>query len=159
MKHKQHVRQVLEALGASGLHLKPEKCEFHKQQVTYLGFIVSNKGIAMDPTKVECIVQWESCINLHDVRAFLGFSNFYRRFIKNYSKLVAPLVNLTRKDVMFEWTKECEQTFQELKTAFTSAPILAKFDPDKPILVEADASDYVSVSRLARLASTDSGAR
>src|SRR5215213_4483262 len=150
MKHKQHVRQVLEALGASGLHLKPEKYEFHKQQITYLGFIVSNKEIVMNPTKVECIVQWESCINLHDVRAFLGFSNFYRRFIKNYSKLVAPLVNLTRKDVMFEWFKKCEQAFQQLKTAFISAPILAKFDPDVSVLVEADASDYVSAGVLSQ---------
>jgi len=102
VKHKQHVRQVLKALGTNDLHLKLEKCEFHKQQVAYLGFIVSNKGIAMDPTKVECIIQWESCINLHDVRAFLGFSNFYRRFIKNYSKLMVLLVNLTRKNVVFE---------------------------------------------------------
>src|SRR5438874_6482366 len=100
-EHKAHVRKTLELLGANGLHLKPEKCEFYRTKVEYLGFVISEKGISMDPRKVAAVKEWEQCTNLHDVRSFLGFANFYRRFIKGYSNLAAPLVNLTRKDTPF----------------------------------------------------------
>jgi hypothetical protein len=102
----------------------------------------------MNLVKVQAIVQWEFCINLHDVRALLRFANFYRRFIKNYGKLVSPLVNLTKKYVAFNWDEICEATFQRLKQAFISAPILVKFDSKKQVLVETDASDYVSAEVL-----------
>jgi len=143
-KHRIHVKTILTALSKAGLHLKPEKCEFHRTEVAYLGIIITNEGIKMDPRKVETIVQWGSPTNLHDVRAFLGFANFYRRFIKGYSEIVTPMVRLTKKEVIYNWDKACEEAFQKLKTSFTSAPILRHFDPDLEIIVETDASDYVS---------------
>jgi hypothetical protein len=149
-EHRIHVRRVLEALSAVGLHLKPEKCEFHKQEVKYLGMIVQHNGIRMDPAKVSAIVLWEDPENLTDVRSFLGFSNFYRRFIKGYSQVVSPMVALTRKGVPFQWNGDCKKAFELLKTAFTSAPILHHFDADREILVETDASDYVSAGILSQ---------
>ena len=110
-EHREHMRRVLEALFKAGLHLKPEKCHFHKTEVKYLGLIISANGVRMDPEKVTAVLEWGSPRNLHDVRAFLGFANFYRRFILGYSNVVAPLVGLTKKGIRFEWSKECEAAF------------------------------------------------
>ena len=91
------------------------------------------------------MLEWGSPRNLHDVYAFLGFANFYWQFILGYSNVVAPLVGLTKKGVCFEWGGDCEAAFQELKCRFTSAPVLWHFDSDREIIMETDASDYVSV--------------
>jgi hypothetical protein len=139
-----HTRKVLEALSKAGLHLKPEKCEFHVQTVKYLGVILTPTGIQMDPAKVEAVKEWPVPRHLKDVQAFLGFANYYRRFIFEYSKKVTPMTKLTHKETPFVWSPECQKAFEELKEAFTSAPILRHFDPDKPIVVETDASDFVS---------------
>lgn len=143
-EHKVHVRQVLDTLKEAGVHLKPEKCEFHVQETNFLGLIVSPNGIRMEPTKITAVQNWETPSNVKDVQTFLGFANFYRRFILGYSKIVAPLTALTRKDTPFVWTPACQSVFDSLKTAFTSAPILRHFDPEKDIVVETDASDFVS---------------
>ena len=100
-EHREHVKSVLEALSNAGLYLKPEKCEFHTTSVKYLGLIISPSGVSMDSAKVKAIKQWESPVNLTDVRSFIGFANFYRRFILGYSSIVAPMVKLTGKDVPF----------------------------------------------------------
>ena len=84
-EHQAHIMKVLETLSKVGLHLKPEKCEFYKTEVKYLGLIISADGIQMDQKKVKAVVEWGSPKNLHDLRTFLGFSNFYRRFILGYS--------------------------------------------------------------------------
>jgi hypothetical protein len=149
-EHKQHVREVLEALSRAGLHLKPEKCEFFKTEVKYLGLIVSRDCTKMDPKKVSTVRDWETPHNLKDVQAFLGFANFYRRFIKDYSKVVSPMTALTKKDVAFMWSPACQSAFDKLKEAFTSAPVLRHFDPDRQIVVETDASDYVSAGILSQ---------
>lgn len=149
-EHRSHVKQVLEALSAVGLHLKPEKCEFHRDQVNYLGMVISSKGVSMDPRKVDAVTKWESPQNVTDVRAFIGFANFYRRFIKDYSKVVSPMIRLTGKNIKFQWSTACEASFQQLKTAFTTAPILRHFDYDKPSVLETDASDYVSAGILSQ---------
>ena len=93
----------------------------------------------MDPAKVEADLGLERPKSPHDIQVFLGFSNFYRRFIKNYSKMAAPLINLTRKDVKFKWSHEAEDSFSSLKQAFCSAPILRHFDVSKPGIIEVDA--------------------
>lgn len=139
-----HTRKVLQALKDAGLHLKPEKCEFHVRTVKYLGIILTPDGIQMDPAKVETVKDWPVPQHLKDVQAFLGFANYYRRFIFGYSKKVTPMTALTRKDTPFVWSKECQKAFEELKESFTTAPILRHFDPDRPIVVETDASDFVS---------------
>ena len=143
-EYRIQVRRVMEALSQVGLYLKPEKCTFHKTEVKYLGLIISAEGVKMDPKKIEAIVQWNSPRNLHDVRAFLEFANFYRRFILGYSQVVTPLVRLTKKNTPFTWDGSCEKAFQELKRQFTSALILIHFDPKCEIVIETHASDYVS---------------
>jgi predicted aspartyl protease len=149
-EHQIHVRQVLERLQQAGLYLKPEKCEFHVQEVKYLGLIITTEGIRMDPAKVAAVKDWQVPANLKDVQAFLGFANFYRRFILGYSKIVAPLTALTKKDQRFQWNVLAQAAFDELKEAFCSAPILAHFDPDRECVVETDASDYVSAGILSQ---------
>jgi hypothetical protein len=140
--HRKHVRQVLDALQQAGLHLDIDKCEFHKTEVKYLGLMITTDGIEMDPEKVSAILRWKPPKNVKDVRGFIGFANFYRRFINEFSIIIAPLVRLTRKDVKFDWTDECQRAFDRLKLAFTSAPVLRHFDPTLPCVVEADSSDY-----------------
>jgi hypothetical protein len=153
-EHKKHVRLVIEACKEAGLQLDIDKCEFYKKEVVYLGLILSTDGIKMDPSKTEAVTAWETPENVRDVRSFIGFANFYRRFIEGFSKIAAPMVALTRKDTEFRWTPECENAFQLLKVRFTSAPILKHFDPDKEILVEPDASDYVTAGVLSQYSDT-----
>jgi hypothetical protein len=143
-EHRQHVKSVLGALRGAGLHVDIKKCEFETTEVTYLGMIVSTSGVRMDPKKVQCIVDWQSPSGLKDVQAFLGFSNFYRRFIKGFSRIVKCLVALTKKNTKFVWSKICQTSFETLKRAFVCAPILRHFDPSREIFVETDSSDYVS---------------
>ncbi|KAI0996661.1 Transposon Ty3-I Gag-Pol polyprotein [Podosphaera aphanis] len=149
-EHKGHVVKVLKALKKNNVFLKPEKCEFHTQSTTYLGLIIEPNGIRMDPKKLEAVSEWTKPGNVKDVQAFLGFANFYRRFIFGFSKLAAPLTKLTRKDSPFLWTQEAQSAFDALKMAFTTAPILAHFNPEKIIVVETDASDYVSAGILSQ---------
>jgi hypothetical protein len=105
-EHQQHVCLVLDAFAKAGLHLKPEKCEFHQQEVKYLGLIISMEGIKMDPEKIHAMQDWEPPGNLKDVRAFLGFANFCHRFIHDYSRIVQPLTFLTCKGVPFARSTE-----------------------------------------------------
>ena len=140
-EHRAHVRMVLEWLRAEGLCLKPSKCQFHVQEVAFLGFLVGPEGVRMDSAKVEAITTWPVPKSVHDVRVFLGLANFYRRFIKNFSKLALPMTSLLKKNRRFRWDKEAQAAFDALKTAFTTAPILRHFDPSLPLVVEADASD------------------
>ena len=142
--HKLHVQSVLQALEDAGLQLDVKKCEFDQTEVKYLGMIISTEGVRMDPDKVTAIMNWEEPINVKDIQAFLGFSNFYRRFIRGFSRIVRPLVSLTKKDTKFNWTPACQEAFETLKSLFTSAPILRHFDPNKEVIVECDASDFVS---------------
>jgi hypothetical protein len=100
-EHQQHVRLVLDAFAKAGLYLKPEKCEFHQQEVKYLGLIISTEGIKMHPKKVRAMQDWAPPSNLKDVQAFLGFANFYCHFVCNYSRIVQPLTFLTCKGVPF----------------------------------------------------------
>ena len=147
-EHRQHTKLVLEAIRSAGFFLDIKKCEFEVTEVTYLGMIVSTEGCKMDPKKVSAITEWvspgeDTGGGVKGVQSFLGFTNFYRRFIKNFSKIVRPLVALTKKDVKFQWSGACEKAFQKLKSAFVTAPILRHYDPTKETVVECDASDYV----------------
>ena len=118
--------------------MKPEKYELHKTEVKYLGLIILADGVKMDEKKVKAVVEWGSPKNLHNLHAFLGFSNFYRWFILGYSEVVSPLIKLMKKDVKFVWSAECEAAFQQLKHRFISAPILTHLDSEKEIIVETD---------------------
>lgn len=149
-EHEDHLRKVLAALRRAGLYAQMKKCEFFKTETTFLGVIVGREGIRMDPRKVETIQNWPTPTCLTDVQAFIGFSNFYRRFVRDFSKIIAPMVGLTKKGVKFQWSTACQGAFDCLKSAFTKAPILAPFDWDKEIILETDASDYVSAGVLSQ---------
>jgi len=136
--------RVLKIMEENDLFLKPEKCDFEKLKVEYLGYIISQNRIEMDPKKLAGISDWPVPKNLRQVRSFLGFGNFYRRFIERFSHKVRPLTALTKKDKPFEWTKECEYAFQTLKKAFLEAPILVMPDQDQPFYLETDASAFAS---------------
>jgi hypothetical protein len=140
--HRVHVKKVLERLREHNLHAKPEKCKFHTSSVEYLGVIITPEGVRMDPKKVQAIIQWPAPRKVKELQSFLGFANFYRRFIDNYSGITKPLNNLLRGNAPWKWTEQCEDVFQLLKKAFTSAPILRLFDPTLPIILECDASDF-----------------
>ena len=115
---------VLERLSAAGIYLKPEKCRFHIQEVDYLGLVIKPGGLKMQDEKVATIRDWEDPEYVKDEQYFLGFANFYRRFIINYSKVVAPIMKLTGKIVPWQWETEQRAAFKALKDTFTSAPIL-----------------------------------
>ena len=144
------MRLVLERLSAAGIHLKPEKCRFHVQEVDYLGLVITPNSLRMQEEKVATVRNWEDPEHVKDLQSFLGFANFYRRFILNYSKVVSPLTTLTGKNVPWQWNSEQKTAFEALKEAFTSAPILQHFDNEKAIVVETDASDYVSAGVLSQ---------
>ena len=95
-------------------------------------------------------MNWETSTCVKDIQAFIGFTNFYQRFVQGFSKVVAPLIALVRKDILFKWTEECQKSFKLLKERFTTALILAHFDSIKEIIVETDASDWVSAGILSQ---------
>lgn len=141
-EHVRHVSSVLERLRTHHLYAKASKCSFHTDYVKYLGFVISPSGISMDQKKVQHILDWPEPRNLTGVQSFLGFANFYRRFIKGHSKQTVSLPNATRKDTLFLFTEQAGKEFEDLKKAFTSAPILAHFDVAALTNVKTDASDY-----------------
>ncbi|KAI0996107.1 hypothetical protein K3495_g12074 [Podosphaera aphanis] len=141
--HWRKVKTVFRRLSKAGLTLDPRKCEFAVKRTKYLGFIISlGEGIKVDPEKVQAIKSWEVPTSVKGVRSFLGFANFYRDFIPNFSKIVYPLLDLT-KDRAFLWLDEHEKSFEKLKELFITAPVLALYDPDRLTVVEADCSGYV----------------
>ena len=141
-EHTRQVRLVLAKLREHGLYAKGEKCEFDRTSIEFLGYIISPTGITMDMKKVSVIRAWATPRRLKDVQSFLGFANFYRRFIKGFSTLAQPLIALTRKGTPFFWTPEVQNAFDSLKHAFITAPVLLHADPTKPFQVETDASDF-----------------
>jgi hypothetical protein len=128
-KHCEVTKAVLEILQANDLYLKPEKCEFEKTCIEYLGLIISENHVKMDPVKVKGIMDWPIPKKVKDVQAFIGFCNFYRRFIEGFSWIARPLSQLTQKDVEWAWTSEAQDAFDELKRKFTTAPLLVMPDP------------------------------
>jgi len=141
-QHQKHVKEVLRQLRKHGLFTRTNKCEFHAERVKYLGYILSPKGLSMDQAKVKTIQDWPEPQKVRNVQSFLGFANFYRRFVFNYSDIVVPLTRLTHKGIPFQFTDKAWEAFNLLKEAFTTAPILTHWIPDWPIIIETDASDY-----------------
>src|SRR6202021_1696855 len=140
-EHKEHVRLVLERLREKGLYAKPQKCQFMSPEVRFLGYLLSADGIGPEPERITAVTEWPTPTSAHDIRRFLGLANFYRKFIEKYSEIAAPMTALLRKDVPFVWDDVTQHSFDTLKKAFTSAPILKHFDRSRPTVLEADASD------------------
>ena len=141
-EHVQHVKKVLRALQKRNLPIKPDKCQFHVQTVGFLGFVISPEGIKMEQEKVRAILEWPEPTNVKEVQEFLGFANFYRRFIKKYSDRLVPITKLLQKDVPFKWTQQHSEAMTDIKARFTEEPLLVSPDPEKPYILETDASDY-----------------
>jgi hypothetical protein len=142
-QHRKHVEEVLKRLQAAGLQCDIDKCEFGVKSTKYLGFIVeAGKGLRMDPEKVKAIQDWEAPTTVKGVRGFLGFANFYRRFIQHYSEVARPLTELTHKDKTFAWNNEAEKAFHQLKRIFLAEPALLRFDYEKDTRVETDSSGW-----------------
>ncbi len=140
-EHCHHVAEVLQRLRQLRLFLKAEKCSFHQPSVQFLGYHIDSSGIRMDEGKVEAIKTWPQPTTIKELQRFLEFSNFYRRFIQNYSTLTNPLTNLLRnKPKSLSWSIADKEAFEKLKTSFTQIPILIHPDPGRPFIVEVDAS-------------------
>ncbi|KAL0195339.1 hypothetical protein M9458_008911, partial [Cirrhinus mrigala] len=141
-EHVQHVRAVLQRLVKHELYAKEEKCEFHQERITFLGYVISPEGVAMDESKVNAVRNWPRPKTLKELQRFLGFSNFYRRFIRNFSTVAAPLSSMIKQgSTRLTWTPAAAQAYDELRQRFTTAPILHHPDPNLPFLVEVDASN------------------
>ena len=134
----------MELLRQHNLSLKLEKCEFKKSSVEYLGVIVSHDSVKMDPIKVAGVTEWLIPTNKKEVQLFLGFTNFYWRFIKGFSHVACPLFDLTKVDSTFHWSMEEQLAFDTLQQRITSAPILTLPDNSRPYHVEADSSDFTT---------------
>jgi hypothetical protein len=143
-QHEKHVRAVMDRLRKYRLYCKPEKCHFFTQKLNYLGYVITPDGISMDPAKVQTVIDWRSPACVKDVQKFLGFANFYRRFIDQYAAINKPMSALVKKGKNFEWTSDAQTAFDQLKQAFTSPPILlhGHADTSKPFIVETDASNF-----------------
>jgi len=141
--HYEKVSEVMERLQRAGLQADINKCEFAVTEVKYLGFIIkAGEGVHVDPEKVEAIRQWEAPTTIRGVRQFVGFANFYREFIKDFSGICHPLTALTKKDAPFRWSTSEATAFEKLKELFISAPVLLQWDPERKTVVEADASGW-----------------
>src|SRR6202789_4453804 len=146
-------RLVLELLRKHKLFLRHEKCEFEKTSIEYLGLIISEGEMRMDPVKVAGVTEWTTPTNRKEVQSFLGFANFYRRFIEGFSHHTKPLFELTKKDRKWSWSATEQSAFDEIKTAITSSPILRFADDAKSFRIEADSSDYTTGSVLSQQSS------
>ncbi|KAJ0628009.1 putative nucleotidyltransferase, Ribonuclease H [Helianthus annuus] len=138
-QHVQQLRRVLAIMKENKLFAKESKCVFGGRAVEYLGHIISGDGVKTDPTKIEAIQQWPTPRTLKQLRGFLGLAGYYRRFIRSFGMIAKPLTNLLKKDA-FKWNDESQDAFERLKTALSSAPVLALPDPKKPFVIETDAS-------------------
>ena len=141
-----------------------DKCEFSTKKVKYLGIIVTTDGIEINTKNVEAIQKWKAPASIKEVQAFMGFANFYHRFISDFSKKVRPLIDLTRgtqyttkfgkkklKYQAFDWTTECQQAFEDLKRVFTTAPILTHYNSILETWLETDASNFVMAGVLSQM--------
>jgi len=141
-KHHRYVKEILKYLYKTGLYTKAEKYKFHSESVEYLGYILSPSGLTMSDNKIKIIQDWPEPKKVKDIQSFLGFANFYHRFIFNYLDIVIPLTCLTQKDIPWKFDSSCQDAFNSLKKTFTSAPILTYWIFYAQLIVETDALDY-----------------
>ena len=140
--HEAHVRRVLEVLRKEKLYAKESKCELFKTEVEFLGHHVGRDGVRMMEDKVKAVAEWPVPTKVGHVRAFLGTAGYYRKFIKDFSSIAAPLHDLTKDSVKFHWTSACQAAFVRLKSALQDGPVLALPDPSRPFVVHTDASGF-----------------
>jgi hypothetical protein len=123
-EHEEHQRIVLGKLRQHQLYAKFSKCESWMEEVTFLGHVLSAKGVVVDLSKIEAVSKWQSPKSVIEIRSFLGLAGYYRRFIKNFSKIAKPMTELLKSNTLYVWTDKCEASFQELKTRLTTTPVI-----------------------------------
>jgi len=143
-EHEQAVRRVLQVLKENKLFLHPEKCKFCKQQIEYLGLVISENEVSMDLVKVAGVREWPTPENKMDVQAFLGFMNFYQRFIWDFSANARPLFDLTCSEQVWTWSEKEQVAFKDLKTVVTTALVLVSPQESDPFQIEVDSSDFAT---------------
>ncbi|RYC80447.1 hypothetical protein BFJ63_vAg16669 [Fusarium oxysporum f. sp. narcissi] len=154
--HTIHLKQILDRMKAAELYAKPSKCSFYQDRVEFLGFILTTEGVEMDPERIRTIVEWPEPTTYREIQVFLGFCNFYRRFIYGYSKVTAPLTALLkgsqkgRKPGSVRLDDRERQAFRALIAEFGKAPVLRHFDPERHIRVETDALEYAMAGILSQ---------
>ncbi|XP_060196262.1 uncharacterized protein LOC132625679 [Lycium barbarum] len=141
-EHLEYLRKVLNRLREHELYVKLSKCSFAQKQIDFLGHVVEEGRIKMDQQKIKAVTDWPPPKDIHALRAFLGLCNFYRRFVKNYSLIALPLIELLKKITPWDWSPKRADVFNSLKVAMSSSPVLALPDLTRPFEVETDASDY-----------------
>eukprot|EP00253_Pinus_taeda_P019524 PITA_19524 len=139
-EHEKHLRMVLQTLREHQLYAKFSKCDFFKEEIQYLGHVITKEGIAVDPEKIKTIMEWPIPKDVADIRSFMGLAGYYRRFVEGFSRIAYPITSLKKKGKIFKWTSECQQSFDRLKHLLTTAPILSIADPNKDYMVCTDAS-------------------
>jgi hypothetical protein len=139
-EHEEHLRLLLQKLREHELYAKFSKCEFWLKEVSFLGHIITNGGIAVDPSKVSGVLKWEPPRMVYEIKSFLGLACYYHRFIKGFSKIVKPLTTLLEKDREFKWTSACQSSFEELKKRMTTAPVLVMPELQKSFDIYCDMS-------------------
>jgi len=139
-EHEEHLRLVLQKLRENQLYAKLSKCDFWLREVSFLGHVISDGGIAVDPSKVQDVLNWNPPKNVSEIRSFLGLAGYYRRFIEGFSKIVKPLTSLLEKGKEFKWDAACQSCFEERKTRLTTAAVLIMPNIHKGFDVYCDAS-------------------
>lgn len=140
--HNNRLVKVFERLSKFNLKIQPDKCEFLRKEVMYLGHLITEHGVKPDPKKVSAVLTYPQLRSSNDIRSFFGLAGYYRRFIPNFSKISQPLTNLLKKDIVFNWTSTQQKSFETLKFILTSEPILQYPDFAKPFYLTTDASDF-----------------
>ncbi|CAI7932609.1 unnamed protein product, partial [Closterium sp. NIES-54] len=140
-EHAQHLRIVLDTLRHHRLYAKLSKCTFACSSIGFLGHVISSKGIAMDPAKVQCLADWPAPRTVAELQSFIGLAKYYRKFVFNFSHICAPLTDLFRQGAAFQWGRPQQTAFNSIKSALTSAPVLTVDDPSRPYFIWTDASD------------------
>jgi hypothetical protein len=143
--------EVLELLRKNSLYLKPSKCFFYVESINFLGYVISKKGLEMQSAKVDAVRNWPEPTDVKGIQRFLGFANFYRKFVQDYAKITKPLTDLIKKDTPFVWTEAQQGAFEELKRKFTMEPVLKHYDRTKVAYLETDASDFAISAILSQL--------
>ncbi|GFS74708.1 retrovirus-related Pol polyprotein from transposon 297 [Nephila pilipes] len=140
-EHMSNIRKVFQRLQKAILKLSPKKCKFFRKEVSYLEHVISSEGVKTVPEKIKAVVGWPRPETVHELRSFLGFCTYYRRFVRNFSTIARPLHKLTEAKSNLNWTEDCQKSFNSLKQALTTSPVLTYSRTDEDFILDTDASN------------------
>lgn len=140
--HLRDLQCIFSALSSAGLCLQPKKCHIAADSIKYMGYISDGRTVKPDPENIRAVAQVAASKDVKQVRSFLGLCNYYRRCVRDFSRIARPLTDLTKTDKCWEWNDECQTAFEQLKRHLTSSPVLQLFDPKLPVEVHTDSCGY-----------------